>query len=204
MIEWEGDYWSVVEPIWGSVSVHQSPDGFMAKFLKLTQLQQALYSAHWCQSEVLNGGLSQFFMNSTGVLCPEAIQGYRTIGMPLLSGVLSKAASWFGKEYPRSRGKRLQLWLSAGRGSQRRDDVFKSLTRRFLKYHDEESGGFDEAANTFAAQNCRTASGGGESQGREQTSVPNRSSRGGSRKKRTILVRTTKKRGRNVRRRRRE
>ena len=153
-MESEIDYWSVIEPIWHSISIHQRPEAFLAQFAKATQPQQTLYAAHWCQGEVLNGGLWQFFINSTGVLCPEAIQAYQTIGMPLLSSLLREAASWFGREYPRSKPERRQLLSAAGWGKPERNNPFSSQTERFLNYHKEESGGFVAAANRFATQNC--------------------------------------------------
>jgi len=42
---------------------------------------QHLYCGHRCQSEVTNGGLYQFFSNTTGLLAPEALFGFREIGL---------------------------------------------------------------------------------------------------------------------------
>ena len=148
------DYWSAVEPTFNSLSIHQSPRRFLAQFAKVGRPEQALFAAHWCQSEVLNGGLWQFFMNSTGVLCPEAVRAYKTIGMPLLSSVLAKAAGWFGKRYPRDLEKRRQLMSAAGWAWPCRGSPFKSETKRFLKYHEDEAGGFEDAADRFAMENC--------------------------------------------------
>jgi len=62
-----------------------------------------LYAAHFCLSEVHNGGFLQLFWNSTGVLVPEAIEGYQALGMPKLAATFASAAGVLGSAYPRDR-----------------------------------------------------------------------------------------------------
>jgi len=150
--EAEGDYWSIVETAYRSISVHQDPAAFLEQLAGATRVERVLLPAHWCQSEVLNGGLWQFFMNSTGVLCPEAIEAYGALGMPKLSSVLKDAASWFGPEYPRAKKDRRSMLSLAGWGRPQKGKPFSSQTKLFLKLHDSESGGFLAAADGFAGR----------------------------------------------------
>jgi|SRR5688572_2692396 len=150
-LEFEGDYWAIVQPLYRNISIHQDPASLLEQLAGVTRAGQVLFAAHWCQTEVLNGGLWQFFMNSTGVLCPEAIEAYSAIGMPKLSSVLSDAASWFGPEYPRATRERRAL-LSAAGWARPRGNPFGKQTKLFLKLHEEEAGGFDAAADRFAAE----------------------------------------------------
>ncbi|WP_164468170.1 DMP19 family protein [Caulobacter vibrioides] len=48
---------------------------FLAGFSAVPTPSKHLLATHWLQSEVHNGGFSQFFSNSTGVLAPEAVAG---------------------------------------------------------------------------------------------------------------------------------
>jgi hypothetical protein len=41
---------------------------------------EALHAIWWTRSEINNGGFEQYFFNSTGILSPEALRGYRRIG----------------------------------------------------------------------------------------------------------------------------
>jgi hypothetical protein len=52
-----------------------------------------LYAAHWCISNVDNGGLLQFFWNSTGILAPEAREGFTIAGLKDLARVLEEASN---------------------------------------------------------------------------------------------------------------
>ena len=58
-------------------------------------------------SEVSNGGFHQLFTNSTGVLLPEAIIGFRAMQLDALAGIASEAASFFGHDYPREQMPRI-------------------------------------------------------------------------------------------------
>jgi hypothetical protein len=63
-----------------------------------------------------------------------------------------------------------------------------------MKYYEEESGGFDAAANRFAAQNCQATCGNGEAQERGQRQKGQGRAR--NKRKRAILAKKTKKLGR--------
>src|SRR2546428_5812727 len=99
-------YWSYVEPIWDRVSIYDGPEVFLDQVSKVSQVQKHLFAAHWCQSEVRNGGLHQFFSNDTGVLAPEAVDAFRMVGLEQCATALARAMSFFGNTYPRERSTR--------------------------------------------------------------------------------------------------
>ena len=68
-------YWSLVEPHWERISIYDGGATFLRQFLTTPVRSRHLFAAHWCMSEVYNGGFHQFFHNSTGVLAPEAAAG---------------------------------------------------------------------------------------------------------------------------------
>jgi hypothetical protein len=143
-------YWSLVEPFW--LPLNRSWDDGHEAFLRLhrTVAREVghLYAAHWCQSEVCNGGLYQFFFNTTGLLAPEAAEGFRAIGLTEWAGTLAQAMAFFGSPYPRERAER-QKRLPGWRDSPRETwDPFSDLDERC----DEWSDRWDEAADAYATR----------------------------------------------------
>ena len=94
-------YWSVLEPYWDRIDIYNGPEHFLATYGEAPPVVQTLFAAHWCESEVSNGGLHQFFMNPTGVLAPEAADAFRKIGLQDAAAVLERAMGFFGVPYPR-------------------------------------------------------------------------------------------------------
>jgi uncharacterized protein DUF4375 len=64
------------------INIYDGPDIFLKTFAQVRREVGLLYATAFCQVEVCNGGLSQFFGNSTGVLAPEAVEGFIAIGQP--------------------------------------------------------------------------------------------------------------------------
>ena len=59
-----------------------------------------LFCVHWLDAEVGNGGFRQFFDNSTGVIAPEARDGFAAIGMPDVADLVSAAMRRLGEPFP--------------------------------------------------------------------------------------------------------
>lgn len=67
-----------------------------------------LFASWYAVSDIENGGLSQFFGNSTGALAPEAVVGLKLVGRHDASSILEAAMSLFGNDYPRIRQQRFE------------------------------------------------------------------------------------------------
>jgi hypothetical protein len=110
-----------------------------------------LFAAHWCQSEVCNGGFHQFFTNSTGVLAPEALAGFKAIGVIEWASLLEEAMRFFGEPYPREREVREER-LSKVSGKEREHwDPFFALDDRFYEWKHAEDD--ERAADAYARSN---------------------------------------------------
>jgi Domain of unknown function (DUF4375) len=131
-------YWRAIKPIWDAVSIYHGGVAFLKQFSRVNRAQGLLLAAHWCQSEVCNGGFHQFFHNSTGVLAPEAIEGFRFLGMLSAARIASRATRWFGDPYPRARGDRIKrLDALMHPGEEREDcDPFYKLDDTFFATDD--------------------------------------------------------------------
>ncbi len=143
-------YWSVIEPYWRTVSIYDGPDEFNRQFRKLPPTAGHLFAAHWCQSEVRNGGLHHFFSNKTGVLAPEALAGFQAIGVSEWASILTEAIQFFGEPDPRLQANRHQLL--GGRRSRKREewDPFFALDERFYSWLHAEPNRWERAADRFA------------------------------------------------------
>jgi hypothetical protein len=143
-------YASAIEPIWKSISIYDGPEVFLEGFSRVRPELGSLFAAHWCQSEICNGGFHQFFGNPTGVLAPEAAAGFHALGMPNCSGIIGEAVDFFGTPYPRDREERWQR-IQPVAGKRREEwDPFSDLDRRFYKHLRSENGGFVAAADRYA------------------------------------------------------
>jgi hypothetical protein len=143
-------YWALLEPIWEKVSIYDRVEVFESQFNLAPNASRTLFAAHWCQSEVRNGGLHQFFTNSTGVLAPEAIVAYEALGMPKVAAVLRAAVAWFGPIYPRERDAREALLDTYENENPEQWNPFERLDDQFFELIDEENGGFRKAADGYA------------------------------------------------------
>jgi hypothetical protein len=138
------DYWKIIEPIWNEINIYDGTEVFLDTYSKAPREAALLYAAHFCQSEICNGGFSQFFNNSAGVLAPEAVQGFRVIGQSGIATLIENAMLPLGTPYLRDRDQR-QLALE-GLPPQ----AFDNLDEQFFALIETEAGGFEVAANRFA------------------------------------------------------
>jgi len=151
-------YWDHIEPFWESVSIYDGPEEFLLGFTEMPEHAAHLLAVHWCASEVRNGGFHQFFFNSTGVLAPEAVTGFRAIAMPRAGAILGAAMASFGEPYPRDREERqdaLAALVAFDPETTTDDDwdnPFTELDRRFYDVLGRENGGLDQAAGLYAAR----------------------------------------------------
>lgn len=152
--EAEEGYWSLVEPIWDQLNEtwEIGPENFVQRFSSIDSDAKYLYAAHWCISEVDNGGLLQFFWNSTGILAPEAMKGFKLAGLTDLAQILDEAIRHFGEAYPRERTERLLSLPDWQRIERKKWDPFHKLDDRFY----DHSGKWEAAANVFAQRIKRT------------------------------------------------
>jgi hypothetical protein len=88
--------WAVVEPIWPSTDI----DDELALLSKGTEGQQAIYSTMVFAQEVDNGGLKQFFGNSSGMLWAHVARGLKLLGAQEHAAVLSMAIRDFPGQAP--------------------------------------------------------------------------------------------------------
>lgn len=154
-------YWAVLDAYWDALSI-DSPHDFEHTFSQVPRPVGLLYAAHFCQSEVCNGGFTQFFWNSTGVLAPEAIEGFNAIGQVQVAAIVAQAVSLLGVPYPRNRADR---WRALERLADptadeslppsdqetfKQVEAFRPIEDQFYSLISNERGGFETAADDYA------------------------------------------------------
>lgn len=143
-------YWELIEKAFDEVDIYSGPATFMNSFQPLPAAVQHLLAAHWCHSEISNGGFDQLFYNSTGVLAPEAEAGFRAIGLPDVADLVGTAIARFGPDYPRDRDTRLaaldRLPHDGSNAYSSRGRCFADLDDRFFELCAE----FDLVADDYA------------------------------------------------------
>jgi hypothetical protein len=165
-------YWDLVEPVFSEIDI-DSPSAFFESTTGLPRPVLHLYAAHFSLSEIRNGGLLQFFWNRTGVMAPEAADGFNAIGLPRLASVLTTATATLGSPYPRQRDERWDaLLVSSGRSEEELKRIFEESPNLYLAFAnavkplsfdpmqkqiwelaDTENGGFEDAATKYAQAN---------------------------------------------------
>jgi len=146
-------YWNVVKKIWDTISIYDGEIIFLEQFAKTDLKEKNLFAAHWCQSEIRNGGFYQFFDNSTGILAPEAVDAFRAIGMPKTANLIKKAMGLFGSTYPRDKDKRGEaLRIFENQSDQEKDlfDEIDKFDKEFFVLIRKENDGFEIAADNYA------------------------------------------------------
>jgi hypothetical protein len=150
------EVWPISDGMSEDISIYDGPEVFLADFGNLPRAHQVAFAAGWFQGEVLNGGLTQFFANDTGVLAPEAVEACRTVGMLRLAGKLAEAMSWFGTAYPRDRGTRkqaLEQYALLHRGTSiYHTNPFNKLDDEIVELLYDENAGLEEAALSYVRE----------------------------------------------------
>ena len=113
---------------------HCPPEAWLRRYEAVPERARNLFCVHWTHLEVHNGGFSQYFSNSTGVLAPEAVIGFRAIGLPEVAQVIAGAMERVGRPYPRDRSLRQR---AVGVHDERLD--FAPEDARFFELADSKS-----------------------------------------------------------------
>ncbi|MBE0544817.1 MAG: DUF4375 domain-containing protein [Verrucomicrobia bacterium] len=84
------NYWDQIEEAFEAVDIYETYDVFKQGAAKYPEWKIDILAVHWTMSEVVNGGLKQYFGNSTGILAPEAVAGFQRIGKPELAACAAR------------------------------------------------------------------------------------------------------------------
>jgi HEAT repeat protein len=126
------------------INIYDGPEIFLQTFGEVRREIGLMFATGFCQDEVCNGGFSQFFWNSTGVLAPEAVEGFIAIGQPDIADLVAQAMARLGLPYQRDR------WAREDALKLLPKDAFDDLEKRFYALIHTEGGGFSPASERYA------------------------------------------------------
>lgn len=129
----QGVVWEAIALVWDAASIYDGPQQLTDDLALATGPQRGLYGAWWTRSEVGNGGFAQYFHNSTGVVAPWALEGFRQQEALTLEACLEEALARFpaGVDLGDTRARRAAL---DGPGA----PSFEDLDDRFYAVVDAE------------------------------------------------------------------
>lgn len=165
------EYSSKISHLSDVVKIYGDVPAFLESIRDVTHPLLLLYAAHFCLAEVHNGGFLQLFWNSSGILVPESVEGFKALEMPKLAGVFASAAAHLGSSYPRDREERWDALLQAsGRTEKDLVAIFETTKDLYLAFQQatsalplddldrqawalaqSENGGFQQPADAYAA-----------------------------------------------------
>ena len=135
-------YWPYTESYSDSINIYDSPELYLLQFEFTDPVESKMFVLYWFQAEVLNGGMSQFLENSTGVIAPEVVEALEVVGLKELSNRLNKLLLELGSEFERSRTKRKKI-------AYKLRDNLDSIDDSFVELLYEENGGLEIAAKKY-------------------------------------------------------
>ena len=96
-----------------SINIWDKPDAEVAaRLAALPTEQRTLFAMEIFNSEFENGGVHQFFYNSSGSVAPEVHAAFIELGLDRQAAIFKRALVMFGANYPRDMGKRRDKYFS--------------------------------------------------------------------------------------------
>lgn len=97
---------SMLDPDCDSVEMYGTVDEYETSIVNVPRESLIVLAALHCHDEVCNGGLRQFFRNTTGILAPESADGLELLGFSASAAALRDAMALSSTPYPRRRAER--------------------------------------------------------------------------------------------------
>jgi Domain of unknown function (DUF4375) len=103
------DYPRFYEPYYDQFNFYEGRENWLRSIRGIPEKAIHLFSIHWQHLEIYNGGFWQYFFNSTSESAPEAIAGWRAIGLPEVAEVTVAACARVGSPLPGSKDERRRI-----------------------------------------------------------------------------------------------
>lgn len=103
------DLMGVLDPLWWIVSFYETPEIYEDSIAGFSRPQRLAYAMTWFDLETKNGGLDQFFSNSTGMVWADALAGFEEAGIVEAAAVLEESVRRLGRNPPFDRDERCDL-----------------------------------------------------------------------------------------------
>ena len=113
----------------------------------LSDAERIFYITQTLETEVNNGGFSQFFYNSSGDFSNELVGAFTAIGANTTASICQKAIDAFGRDIPVDRDERQEMLDELE--SDELDEILEECDDAFFAYEDD----LNELNYNFVAKN---------------------------------------------------
>lgn len=138
-------------PLWVKFAESEQSDAIKVFFGQLNEGQRNVLAVAICRSEVSNGGVDQFFLESAGNIWPQAVAGLHAIKADRYTKLLKKVLALFPEDSaPIEQGKRNEILQSLS--ETRVEKVFESVNEKW----DELDSSENHSLAAFCARYIRT------------------------------------------------
>jgi hypothetical protein len=86
----------------------------VAHLVALPIEQRTLLAMEFFNSEFSNGGVHQFFLNSSGAVAPDVYDAFRELGLDRQAAIYKRGLDMFGSKYPRDTQMRRDKYFDHG------------------------------------------------------------------------------------------
>lgn len=100
------DVMKIIEPLWWGVSIYDSEEKYKKDLEKFSDSQKYVFAIEWYITEVNNGGHTQFYYNSTGIVWEDAMKGFEIVGLLENNKIIGESAKRLGGYPNKDREKR--------------------------------------------------------------------------------------------------
>jgi hypothetical protein len=136
----KGDALAVIDPVSWTANISEDGRAYDESLSAFSEDQRHVFAVLSYQGEVDNGGHTQFYFNSTGIVWKDALEGYKVIGLNDAAAILELSAKRMGGAPSLDRTQRQEQLDSL-------KPDFEDLDDRFYKL--EEKINFDEAIMAY-------------------------------------------------------
>jgi hypothetical protein len=91
-----GDPRAIIQPVWWLSTIYDGPGMYEHSLRQFSQSQRIVRAILLYVSEVCNGGHSQFYSNSSGIVWRDAMAGFEAISVPKGAAILAISAERLG------------------------------------------------------------------------------------------------------------
>ena len=144
-------YWEAVETVWDSINIYDGP-GVSSSSSPRSPRRSDTCSPPTGASRRSPTAVS---INSSPIRrasSPEALSGFRAIGLDEWASILDESMRFFGEPYPGTR-KRERRRSASVRARREQLEVFRPFDDRFFEWLKVHRDGFQQAANAYTDAN---------------------------------------------------
>ncbi|KQZ03219.1 hypothetical protein ASD21_20670 [Caulobacter sp. Root1455] len=153
----DSGYVALIEPYQDKLNIYGGAEAFESDLAVMPEKVRVLLLADLTMGEVCNGGFWQYFSNSSGIVAPEAVAAFDTLGLPNMANMVRATMGFFGADYPREREQRQAALKAHDEAHRTKENAgleylspFEAADEAFYMLMAAEGGGFDVAADRYA------------------------------------------------------